>query len=101
MTYLCNRCGAIIYEPRTVTSRENLDGASQTLEGAAQGQRVDDGGQHTHLVAGDTVKAAPRTAEAAENVAAADNNSHLHAAVGHFLDLSGVTHQPFGVDAVA
>ena len=26
MTYLCNRCGAIIYEPRTVTSRENLDG---------------------------------------------------------------------------
>lgn len=26
MTYLCSRCGAIIYEPRTVTSRENLDG---------------------------------------------------------------------------
>lgn len=26
MTYLCHRCGAIIYEPRTVTSRENLDG---------------------------------------------------------------------------
>ena len=26
MTYLCNRCGAIIYEPRTGTSRENLDG---------------------------------------------------------------------------
>ena len=26
MTYLCSCCGAIIYEPRAVTSCENLDG---------------------------------------------------------------------------
>ena len=68
-------------------------------EGRAEGEGVDDGGAHAHLVAFDAVEAFLRTAEAAEDVAAADDDADLDAHVGHFLDLAGVVGETFGVDA--
>ena len=47
--------------------------AAQALDGVLHRQRVHDGGQHAHVVAGDAVHAGPREAGAAEDVAAADD----------------------------
>src|SRR5690606_22395771 len=49
------------------------------LQRVLHGERVDDGGQHAHLVAGHPVHAAGRQARAAEDVAAADDHADLGA----------------------
>ena len=58
--------------------------AAQALDGVLHGQRVHDGGQHAHVIAGGAVDAGPGEARAAEDVAAADDAGHLHA---HSLNL--------------
>ena len=54
-------------------------GGSGAFQGVAQGEGVHDGGEHAHVVAGDPVHAAGLTADAAEQVAAADDYAGLHA----------------------
>ena len=49
------------------------------LERVLQGQRVDDGRQHAHVVAGGAVHPASARRDAAEDVAAADDDGGLDA----------------------
>jgi len=70
-------------------------------EGRAQREAVDDGGEHTHLVALHTVEALAGSREAAEDVAATDDDTYLHAHVVDFLNLCCIFAQTLLVDAVA
>ena len=56
---------------------------AEALEGVLQGQAVDDGGEHAHVVGGRLLDdlAAGGELGAAEDVAAADDDGQLHAAV--------------------
>jgi hypothetical protein len=58
------------------------------LDGVLQRQRVDDGGQHAHVVGSRAVHAARAGGDAAEDVAAADHDGGLNP---HALDLGDVT----------
>ena len=69
-------------------------------QGTAQSERIDDRGAHAHLVAFDTVESLSCTAQAAEYVAAADDDADLHAHVVHFFDLFRIFGQTLFVDAV-
>ena len=62
---------------------------AEALDGVLDRERVDDRGEHAHLVAGDAVHAGTRQTFAAEDVAAADHHRHLHTGLGHALDLVG------------
>ena len=53
-----------------------------------QGQRVDDGGQHAHVIGADAVHVAGRCRDAAEEIAAAYHQADLHAGAGDFRDFS-------------
>jgi hypothetical protein len=63
----------------------HLDGAHDAavhfvaLEAVLEREGVDDGGQHAHVVCLRAVHAARRTGEAAEDVAAADDDGDLDA----------------------
>ncbi len=70
-------------------------------ESAAEGKGVDDGGAHAHLVALYPVEAFLAAAEAAEDVAAADDDAYLHAAVVNFLNLRCVVAEALRVYAEA
>ena len=80
---------------------EHLGGLSDGLECRAERQRVDDGGEHAHLVAFDAVEAARCALQSAEYVAAADDYRHFDAALHDGCYLRGVFVEPVGVDAVA
>ena len=70
-------------------------------EGRAECEAVDNGGEHTHLVALDAVEALAGSREAAEDVAAADDDTYLYAHVVDFLNLGCIFAQALLVDAVA
>jgi len=73
---------------------------AQLFQGVLHGQRVDHGGEHAHLVAGDPVHAACGQAGAAEDVAAADHQGHFGAGRLGFHHLTGEAVDHLGVDAV-
>ena len=70
------------------------------VEGGAEGEAVDDRGAHAHLVALHAVETFARAAQAAEDVASADDYADLDAEGGGLFDLCGVFVEAFGVDAV-
>lgn len=74
----------------------DADGA----ESGAEGEGVDDGGAHAHLVAFDAVESFLYSAQSTENVSAADHDSDLHAAVDDRFDLCGVAVQHGRIEAV-
>ena len=59
------------------------------LQGGLQRQTVDHGGQHAHVVRGRLFDAMVRGVGAADEVAAADDDSDFDAAVVQLLDLQG------------
>jgi hypothetical protein len=63
-------------------------------------QRVHHRGQHAHVVAGDAIHAGRGKAGAAEDVAAADDYTDLHAGALDLDDLVGQSADDLGVDAV-
>src|SRR6185295_274418 len=70
------------------------------LERVLQRERVQDGREHAHVVAGGAVHAGRRPLEAAVDVPAADHDRDLHAAVGDELHLSGDCGDPLRVRPV-
>jgi hypothetical protein len=86
--------------------RGHVDGAQHagvhalSFQGGLQGQGVDDGGQHAHVVAGCAFHAAALPGGAAEDVAAADHDGHLGAQITHLFDLAGDGGQDGGVEAL-
>src|SRR5262249_41062369 len=71
------------------------------LEGILQGQRVDDGREHPHVVGGGPVHAAGARRDAAEDVAAADDNGHLDAQLDDLPHLGRDAVEHRRVDPVA
>ena len=65
--------------------------AAERFEGVLQGQGVDHRGQHAHVMGGRFLNAGVGVLElrAAEDVAAADHEADLAAAIGRLLDLPG------------
>src|SRR3954447_23573800 len=59
------------------------------LERVLQGQRVEDDGEHAHVVRGGPVHPRGRSLQAAVDVAGAEHDRDLHAAVVHGLELGG------------
>jgi len=78
---------------------EHLCRLADGLERAAQCQRVDDGGEHAHLVAAHTLKALCGSLEPAEDVAATDDDGHLDTRLDDFLDLVCILDGALKVDA--
>jgi hypothetical protein len=62
-------------------------------------QRVHHGGQHAHVVGGGAVHADRAAGDAAEDVAAADDDGHLDAHVHHFGHFLHHAHDGRAVDA--
>jgi hypothetical protein len=70
------------------------------LEGVLQGQPIDDGGEHPHVVGGRAIHAAGAGGEPAEDVAAADDDRGLHAERLDAGDVFGDARRDRGIDAV-
>ena len=66
-----------------------------------EGEAVDHRGEHAHVVAGGTVDAALFAGEAAEDVAPADHDAHLHAELVDFLHLQADLFEGRAIDGVA
>ena len=60
----------------------------------AQGQGVDDGGQHAHFVSVHAVEAFAHALQAAEDVSAAIDDGNLQARLGRCSYLFGIFFQP-------
>src|SRR3989304_2341120 len=69
------------------------------FQGVLQGQGVDDGGQHAHLVGGHALEAASAGGASAEDVAAADNHADADAELVNFLDFPGDVGDGFIINA--
>ncbi len=70
------------------------------LQRVLQRQRVDDRGEHAHVVAGRAVETTLRRGQPAEDVAAADHECDLHAHLMHPLDLRRDFFDDLKIDAV-
>ena len=79
---------------------EHAVGHTLRTEGGGEGEAVDDRGAHAHLVAFHAVETFAGAAEAAEDVAAADDDAHLHAHFADLANLVGIFVETLGVDAV-
>src|SRR4029079_17453869 len=51
---------------------------TEGFDGVLHRERIHDGGEHAHVIAGDTIHAGTRQPGAAEDVAAADHDRDLH-----------------------
>ena len=54
-----------------------------------QGETVQHGSNHAHIVAGGAVHAFAAGGESTEDIAAADDNGDFHAAIPSFFNLAG------------
>ena len=72
----------------------------QALDRVAQAERVDDRGQHPHVVAGDPLDAVAADVGAPDDVAAAHHDGQLDAPGDHPPDLAGDQAQRVHVDPV-
>ena len=91
----------MLADGKHVDGRVDLSRLADGVEGRAEGERVDYGGEHAHLVAFHTVEAARCTRESAEYIAAADYYRYLYAGVDYRFYLLCVSIQAVGVDAVS
>ena len=57
------------------------------FQGVLQGEGIDDGGEHPHVVAGGPFDAAFAAWQASKNIAAADDDDDLDAEIPHLADL--------------
>ncbi len=64
-------------------------GAPSFFERVLQRKRVDDRGQHAHVIAGGAFDAAFAATQTAKNISATADDDHLHAELAHFADLFG------------
>ena len=64
-------------------------GDAEFFERVLEGERVDDGCEHAHVITGGAFDAAFAASQAAENVAAAADDDDLHAELAHFANLFG------------
>ena len=78
---------------------DDAGGDADLLERVLQRQGVDDRGQHAHVVGGRPVHAAGAGRQAAEQVAAADDDGDLDAELLDFADLAGDLGGDRGIDA--
>ncbi len=69
--------------------REHAGRDPQPLQRALHGQRIDDGGEHPHIVRRRPLDAARGTGQAAKDVAATDHQADLDAEPVNFLHFSG------------
>ena len=60
---------------------------AEALERVLHRERIDHGGEHSHVIRGHPVHTGAREARAAEDVAATDDDGDLDAHVGEFADL--------------
>ena len=81
--------------------RHHARGHAAAFECILQSQRVDDGGQHSHVVALSAVHAFAGSAQATEDVTAADHDADLHAGGVNFGELGRRGLERGGVDAGA
>lgn len=81
-------------------SREHVALYANSAKGRTQGQRVNYSGTHAHLVAFYAVKTLASTAEAAENVAATNDNAYLHPHFECLLYLCCIFVKSFDIDAI-
>ena len=70
------------------------------LQGALHGHRVDDGSEHTHVVALDAVHAFRGSLQATIDVTSADDDADLHTRLRGFDDFVGIVIQSLRIDAV-
>src|SRR5579883_938576 len=83
----------------------HLDGAQHAggnpdlFDRVGKRQRVDHGGQHAHMIGGDAVHVARSGGHSAEDVAAADHDTNLHARAGYIGHFAGQVLHPRGVNA--
>ena len=75
--------------------------AVEAFQGVLQGQAVEDGGEHAHVVGGGLLDDLAAGAElgAAQDVAAADDDGQLHAALHDALRLAGDAQRLVDADA--
>jgi len=91
------RLGHAVHANRREESRFD----SQRFDGVLQGQAIDHRGQHAHVVGRGLLNADVGVLElrSAENVAAANHQADLAAAIGRLLDLAGDVHRFFHANA--
>jgi hypothetical protein len=88
-------------------ARRHLDrgqdprGHSDLLDRVLQGESVDHGGEHAHVVAGGTVHAPGAGRDAPEDIPPADHDRQLDAESHHLADLGGNPSEDIGIDAKA
>src|SRR5262245_23649507 len=81
--------------------RQHPGGYADLLERVLEGQRVDDGGEHAHVVAGGAVHTARAARETPEDVAAADDERELAARRVDLAQLPREAPEQRLVDAIA
>ena len=73
-------------------------GHAELFQRILQRQRIDDRGQHAHVIARGALDAALAAGQSAKNIAAADDHHHLHAQLPHFADLLRHAMNRFGAN---
>ena len=85
----------------------HFDGAEQAgveslfFEAGLQGHAVNDGGQHTHVVAVCPLNSGFRFVHTPINVSATDHDGHLHAEFGNGFYVFGILGDHIGIEAEA
>jgi hypothetical protein len=77
----------------------DASGNAHLLERVLQGERINDRGQHAHLVRGDAVHVARRPGDTAKNIPAADYDAELDAGPRYFSYFRRQLPDAFGIDA--
>src|SRR5690625_78246 len=80
---------------------ENAGDDIHFFEPVHQGESVDHGCEHTHVIAGGPIDSAILSGKAAKNVSAADHDTDFDAEIVDFLDLITDRFEDFGIDRIA
>jgi hypothetical protein len=80
--------------------RHDAHARALTLERVLHGERIDDRGEHAHLIGGHAIHAGLGETGAAEDVAAADDEPDLNPEADDLGDLDGDAADDGGIDAV-
>ena len=73
---------------------------SSAFQRVLQRKRIDERGEHAHVIARDAVHSGPGEARAAEDVASADDYTELDPEARDFGDLAGDAREHLRLDAV-
>ena len=91
------RLGDLVHRNGALDAR----GDAHFFEAIHEREGVDDGGEHAHVIARGPVDAALGALEAAEDVAAADDDADFDAEVGDLFNLAAGFFEGRGVDGIA